>query len=203
VTSPGFSLEARSEVQDRTLTLTYRYRSLRESLPANDTRRHLADVDRAEDVLGYSISNARRAGLASPRAGSGDSAAYGGLVLLGLALAGGGTMAFQAFRARARRRAFKIAAILPEGDSPASALVVADDAALARALEGRACSCGARGSLREAERHGLSFDRQSMLALTTHCGACGRDHTVYARLTAGPPSTEVPGRAAGTVPLED
>ena len=68
VNDEAFVFQRRIAYHNKTLTLDYDYRSLRDSVDAKQTARYVANIARVRDMLGYEIFQPSAASLAEPKA---------------------------------------------------------------------------------------------------------------------------------------
>lgn len=172
VESPSFAFAHSSVQTGRTVTVTYSYRSLGDSVDVDAFGSHLAALKKAERVLVCDVPEPGSSPASGSAAVPGDGGRTGPVVaaVLGLVVVGaGGAFAFGRLRLARRRRSYRKLFRMRLGESPATAIPLTGETDFAERLGTCRCPCGRPVSDHATSQESAFLDGRRLVIVTPEC----------------------------------
>ena len=147
----------------------FRLSSLRDSVAAADVEGHLARLHEMRQAIGFGLQTVP----SNEKEDLAIVAVVGGLFALALVWLVAGRI-----RARLRKRRQRKRTEHGTGETAATAIAVADEAALTRQLRRQRCACAASFA-EPAARETVRFSERELTVVRLECPSCGRARRVY------------------------
>ncbi|MBI5542849.1 MAG: DUF3857 domain-containing transglutaminase family protein [Deltaproteobacteria bacterium] len=186
VRSKAFELLASRRTMQTEVRFTFEYRSVANAVEPNAVAAHLADLNKAYDLLEVTLT--RRRPASGPSSASPEDAlvfvAVASAILIGIVLlASNPRELWQRLKSRLRRRRFARKFDTSAGESPGTAIEVEGVTTARARAEREHCSCG--GMLATTEPGAddqVVFGGQPLLVVRTVCEKCRRAGSRYFRV---------------------
>jgi len=170
--SPAFRYQSSVDSNGRTVTVRQSLRSRRGDIAAKDVADHLTKLNAIWSEIGFRLAPAG----AQPVVTASATSAQWGLGAFVVAMFVG--LCVLLARKKAPEPAAVTTVAFAPGEAPVSALTVARAEEIDAHLATRACSCGAR-TYTNADLQRARYAERDLTIVTRHCGACGREQSVY------------------------
>jgi len=183
--TPALRYEYVVDSNGKTVTIRQSLRAVRDAVPVKDVAEHLTKINEIWDNIGYRLApdGARSLAGANVATSSASVIAPGTKWGLGLFIAAM-FIGLALIVPRSRRQAAEQAVVAMSrptfgpGDAPASAVTVAGTHEMEAHLAGRRCACGSNAYSTPDLQH-ARYGEGQMTIVTRHCGACGREQSLY------------------------
>jgi transglutaminase-like putative cysteine protease len=168
--TPAFRYEYLVDGGGKSVTIRQRLRARRDYVDVKDVADHLTKLNAIWSEIGYRL----QPDGAQPK----KSATSSPLATWVIGLAAVGLFVAVCWALAVRRPKPEPALVFARGEAPQSALAIARADEIDAHLAGLGCACGARHySTPDVQR--ARYAEREMTIVTRHCGACGREQSVY------------------------
>ncbi|MBI3651983.1 MAG: DUF3857 domain-containing protein [Acidobacteria bacterium] len=175
----------RFTTQGNIIKLDFTLQSLRDTVPAEQTAKHLATIDRIKKYVGYEITRdsfgSAKGGEVTASDGEGAFKTFVWFLFLGPFVIFGTWMGVRRMREKRRVNQFKERLQATPGAAPATAIRLQSEQEIYGHLANFRSACGAPLYQQGIALHqeSMSFDGQRLTAIALQCQVCGETRDVY------------------------
>lgn len=177
IATSAFRFKGSSRLSGKTIQLEYDYQTLADAVAASAAPKHIEELKKVRENLGYGIWYDRAAAAVTTPHSSGTDASWSWKVPT---MIGGATLLAVLIGAIAGWSAFGrgAAASARPGATPLTAIRLNPADALDRRLMLLRCECGS-GYKHPLPQHTATFNERQLVIATAHCDRCGADRIVH------------------------